>query len=222
MNNPFDDLWFFNRPNILENKIYKDPNLLSLENDKRLGLALLVKIEGECQEKIAQIIQQIKTIEPDQYYYPLSDLHVTITDLIVAHDNFVFDADLVERYVKIIEKIFQKTLSFDISFNGVIATKGAVILKAEAEKILKIRKKIERELTKNGIFLNERFQRDFVHSTIARFRQNLKNPPEFVHKIEQLQNFNIGALKANKILFVLHDWYNSKGKTKVLKEFELK
>ena len=54
-----------------------DPLLSAPEDDKRFGITMLIPIDSEIAKRICSIENEIRMIEPDQYFYPESDLHIT-------------------------------------------------------------------------------------------------------------------------------------------------
>lgn len=220
----YDEIWNSSKEDILNNNIYIDSNLSNIENDKRLGLTVLIQIKGEVLNKFLEIINQLKEIEPEQYYYPSTDMHITVIDFIGASEDFVFDENKVEIYKKVLDKILKDFSRFNIEFKGLTASKGAIMIQGFFDDIFQeLREKLREEVNKQGIELKERYKEvKIAHSTITRFKQKLQNPEKLVNKIEELKNFDFGTFEVKKILFVVHDWYNLNKKTKILGEYELK
>lgn len=69
---------------ILCGDISLDPHLLNLELDKRLGISLLIPVRNNFLPQITQI----KLLEPDQYFYPSTDLHITLQVIATGNSQF--------------------------------------------------------------------------------------------------------------------------------------
>lgn len=223
LRNDYDAAWMNSKQHLLSKEIFVDPLLSVLNNDTRLGLTVLIQLDGKIFEKFSEIIAELKIIEPHQYFYPMSDLHVTIIDLIGASENFVFDKEQVAQYKPVLHNVFQNVTRFPILFNGVCATRGAIFVQGFAGDFIKnMRYAIRQEITKAGLELQERVSGNFVHSCIARFKEPLKNPEKLVRFIEQSRELFLGEFDITSTSFVLHDWYNREEQTTVLDKYLLK
>ncbi|WP_231481145.1 hypothetical protein [Sediminibacter sp. Hel_I_10] len=61
---------------------YEIDELIDSKKDNRFGITLLIRPSIEIKEKIQNFIKEIKKIEPNQYYYPNSDIHITVMSII--------------------------------------------------------------------------------------------------------------------------------------------
>jgi 2'-5' RNA ligase len=214
----YDRIWNSSKENLLNNDVSTDINLSNIEDDKRLGLTVLIPL-GDI---FLKVINQLKEIEPKQYFYPATDTHITVIDFIGASEDFVFDEKQVKVYKKVLDAMLKDFSKFNIEFKGLTASKGAVIVQGFFDDALqKLREKLRQEVNKQGIELKERYKVETAHATIMRFKKKLQNPEALANKIEKMRNIDLGTFEVKKILFVLHDWYNLKGKTKILAEYEL-
>lgn len=219
----YDDIWESSKQALLQNNVEVDSNLSDIENDKRKGLSAIITITGDCLDNFSKIKNEIRKIEPEQYYYPQTDIHVTILTLIHTSENFVFDEEKAETFKEILEKTTRNFPKFDIEFKGLTASKGVVMVQGFFNKTLNEMREAKRdEKKKHELEINQRQKGGIGHCTIIRFKQKLRNPMAFVNKIEELRNISLGTFKVKKIHFVLHDWCNSEAKRKVLAEYELK
>jgi hypothetical protein len=77
---------------------------LNIDNplDKRFGLTLVIKPQIEIQNTIQNFLKELKEIEPEQYYYSNSDLHVTVLSIISCYEGFNLADITVSEYAKII------------------------------------------------------------------------------------------------------------------------
>jgi hypothetical protein len=56
------------------------------EAEKRKGITLIIPVEADNSE-YGEFIKKFSNIEPAQYFYPASDLHVTIFSFISANSS---------------------------------------------------------------------------------------------------------------------------------------
>ena len=60
-----------------------DKSLNNAKNDNRMSLDLLIRIPSEISDKIEECISELKNIEPNVYYYPKTDFHITVIDILI-------------------------------------------------------------------------------------------------------------------------------------------
>ncbi len=217
----YDEIWNSSKTELENNNVSVDLNLRNLDSDRRLGLSVVIPIEGKCSEKFLQVMKKLKFLEPNQYYYPASDFHITVIDFIGAHEDFVIDADQEEAYKEVLIAAAKNISRFKINFEGLTASTGAVMAQGfPSNEMQKLRDSLREGADKHGLELKERYKTYSCHSTIIRFAEKLKSPKAFVENIEKLRHFNFDAVEAEKLFLIVHDWYNRK-KIKVLLEQEL-
>ncbi len=219
----YAQLWNESKIAIQNNEIELDPYLAGNKNDVRRGFSVIIPIAGSCLKNFSNIIRQLKKLEPDQYAYPLADLHLTVLDLwVVASENFVFDKKQADSYDSIFDSVLQDFPIFQVRFAGLTASRAAVLAKGfNGTELKELRESLRTEIQNKGFKLNERYKTESAHATILRFREKLRNPRVFADCIQELQSRDFGILQVQKIQFVLHDWYNSRQKTKILSEYAL-
>ncbi len=196
---------------ILNRKENIDPVLNNLEQDQRFGLSLLITIKGKIVENFKFLMEEVKKTEPEQYFYPESDLHITILDLISANEGYQRDDYIIGRSVKIIEKAINGLPPFEIKFKGIIFSNAAILAKGYYDFELQlIRERMRKIALENDIDFKERYQSISAHSTIVRFNKSLQNREKLAAIIQKYNNFDIGFMKVNQLDLVVHDWYNRK------------
>lgn len=205
---------------ILNGQEVIDPILSSIELDKRLGLTLLIAIKGKITENFRILIDKIQQIEPAQYFYPVSDFHVTILDFIKANEDFEREENTIKKCIKIVENAAHDLPPFNIEFKGIISSNAAILVKGYyGFELQLLRSQIRKNALENDFNLKERYQTVSAHSTIIRFRKKLRNIEKLSEIVQEYNNFNIGVMNVNKLELVVHDWYNCK--KEIIEEFFL-
>jgi 2'-5' RNA ligase len=218
----YDKIWDDSKDAILKNKISLDPSLYNLSKDVRQGLTLITPLNHKVSGKIAKIMKLLKNIEPEQYYYPFENMHITTLNLTPFTKDFVFDKKQCEAFNKVFKKAFIGIKPFNVKLKGITSSKGAVIIQGfYKDAFQKIREDIRREAQKQGVSLNEDYERKTAHSTIIRFRKKLRSPKDFVNQIEKHRNTDLGTVRIDKVLLVLTDWYNRKEKKTIIATYQL-
>ncbi len=182
----YDAAWNNARQHFFDNDIFIDPYLKNLKQDIRVGPTVLIQLEGNIVEKFSNVISELKKFEPHQYYYPVSDLHVTVLDFVGASEDFVYDEGMIESYKSIVQKVCVNYKKFPITFDGIAATRSAIFIQGFAgEHLANLRSNIREQTRREGIVLQERVTGNFVHSCIVRFKEKLHNPEKVVQLIDQ-------------------------------------
>ncbi len=194
-----------------------DVFLVSPETDARMSLALLIRIDESISEKIYEFLEKIKAVEPDLYFYPKEDFHITVMDILKGIPNRVIP-DNIEAYIQCIKECTDTIEPFYIEFRGVTASDNAVLVKGYYEYGLeKLRRLLRKNFTKKHLLLEERYETFSSHITVVRIPDKLTHSNKFITCIQSDDNF--GTMKVGSIELVFHNWYDSR-KT-VLSRFNL-
>lgn len=194
-----------------------DGNLINAAADNRWSLVLLLRISPDISDRIEETIEELKVIEPNQYYYPKQDFHITVMDILKGELNRSIPEN-IDSYRKCIEDCVSKISPFSIEFDGLTASNGAVMVKGFYDEELQcFREQLRKSFRESNLELQERYETISSHITIARFMNKLENPKELLSYVEKEHYF--GKMKVDSIEFAFHNWYDTR--KKVLGEFTL-
>ena len=149
----------------------KDDLLSNAQNDKRMSMVLLIRINPDISNNIQNAINKLKELEPDSiYYYPPSDFHITVIDLLKGElDRKI--PDNINDYINCINECAKEIKPFEIEFDGLTASDNAVLVKGFYDNELqKFRELLRENLIKNNLKLEERYKTISSHITIARLK----------------------------------------------------
>lgn len=203
---------------------YQTDSLIDSPSDKRLGITLLIRPPQPVKNQIQQFLTSMKAIESGQYYYPDSDIHITVMSIISCYDGFDPVSILVEDYVEKIQESIQGFKKFEIEFTGITASPSCVMIQGFPDQTLNSIRDQLRTNFKNSELeqsLDQRYQIQTAHSTVVRLRTALNNKDKFIEKLNAHKNIPFGTFKVDSMELVVNDWYQRKQNTKKLFEFEL-
>lgn len=184
------------------------------ENDKRRGITLLVPLDVKTAGACTVLENDIRAIEPDLYFYPVSDLHVTVLDLVSVRDGFRRDDDGIGKFIRLMEKAVAEVHPFSISFKGIITSRAGILVKGYYSRELQdLRARIRELAIAENIALEERYKSYSAHVTVARFKSLVRNWPALWAFIEKESLREVGAMTVNAMHLVIHDWYNREKET---------
>lgn len=194
-------------------------------SDSRFGITLLLRPSEKIKADIQLFLKELKAIEPSQYYYPDSDIHITVMSIISCYEGFSLDQIAVESYIEIIQKSLADLDEIKIEFRGITASNSAIMIQGfpSDESLNNLRDKL-RENFKNSALeqsIDSRYSIATAHSTVMRFREKLQNPEELIQIANQFREYNFGEFKVDKLELVFNDWYQRERNTIQLKDFQL-
>ena len=185
-----------------------DKYLKNVKIDNRMSLVLLIRIPPEIGDKIEKCISELKVIEPNVYYYPKSDFHITVIDILKGEENRVIPQNLNE-YIQCIKECVGKIKPFKIEFNGITASDNAIMVKGYYEyELQKLRDLLRKTLKEKGLKLEERYESISSHITIMRIPERIEKPKDLLEFVEKERIF--GIMEVNSLELSFHNWYDTK------------
>lgn len=209
------------------NKISSDnyhiDTLIDSKNDRRFGLTLIIRPSNEIKKKIQNFLKNIKEIEPNQYYYPNSDIHITVMSIISCYSDFDMSKIDVQKYIDLTEKCILKGIDLNITFKGITASPSGVMVQGfmNNNELNDIRDRLRKEFKNSNVeqSLDKRYLIQTAHSTIIRFRKELSQKEKFLELLDNSINYDFGTFKVNKFELVYNDWYQREQYVKKIHEF---
>jgi 2'-5' RNA ligase len=201
-----------------------DPQLKN-DSDSRFGITLLLRPSKKTKSNIQLFLEQLKAVDPAQYYYSDTDIHITLMSLISCYKGFTLDKIKVEDYIEIIQKSLLDMGKIEIECKGVTLSPSAIMIQGfpTNESLNDLRDKLRERFKKSTLeqSIDSRYTLSTAHSTVVRFQEKLQNPVEFMHIVEQFRAYDFGSFRVKNIELVYNDWYQRKSKTIHLSDFPI-
>jgi len=198
---------------------------LNSNNDTRRGITILVRIPDNIKREISSFLSTLEHLEPSQYYYPLSDLHVTILSIISCRPGFQLTDFRPEAYCQEIKHALKSVTAFQIEFSGITASTGCIMIQGypKGSQLDQLRANLREGFRESGLesTIDSRYKLITAHITVARFQSPLKDPVTFTDKLNSYRDYNFGTLDVNELEFVYNDWYQKAATTKHIASFKL-
>jgi 2'-5' RNA ligase len=205
---------------------YQIDELIDSAIDNRFGITLLLRPDNNVKEEIKKFLFNIRMIEPNQYFYPESDLHVTILSIISCYHGFSITRIRIEDYIKIIHDSINGIGSFNIEFRGITASSSCLMIQGflNDNTLNQIRNNLRINFRDSDLeqSIDKRYSIQTAHSTILRLKEKLNNKDGFLKILEAYRDYNFGSFPVNSIELVFNDWYQRKEFVEILYKFELK
>jgi len=199
-----------------------DP-MLDTNSDNRRGMSLVIKPPKHIYQQVMPLLDALRMVEPDQYYYPSSDLHITVMPIISCYDGFEIKVIDLEKYISAIS---DSILSIPkITFSGLTASQACVMLRGYSENnsLDEFRNKLRRNFDKNGLVhsMDQRYRMVTAHSTIVRFKSRPKQVAKFLEVLNQFKHTEFGSFQVDKYELVYNDWYQKQANNEHLHTFNV-
>ncbi|UOQ51145.1 2'-5' RNA ligase family protein [Hymenobacter cellulosivorans] len=202
-----------------------DPLLHSAATDTRRGLTLLARPPAAVAAAIEAVLADFRQIEPDQYYYPVSDLHLTVLSIISCYSGFTLDLINPADYQQAVRRIVESAKPFTIRFAGLTASPGAIIVQGFMvdEGLSELRNQVRAFFRHSELqqSIDQRYSIQTAHATVARFTTPLRDPARLMEKIRQYEHCFFGDFEVQDLELVYNDWYQRAGNTVLLEKYSL-
>lgn len=220
----YNHLWEKSLTKFKAGEFELDP-FIDSPDDNRFGITLLLRPDRKTKEKIGQFLQELQKIEPEQYYYPTSDIHVTIMSIISCYPGFDLENIEVNQYTSLFKNLISNMKPIEIAFNGITASPSCILVQGfPSNNLNDLRNRIRASFKSSQHFqsIDKRYSIRTAHCTVARFKSPLKRNEEFIKQLIRCKNADFGVSKIDEVELVYNDWYQRKNKVKVLSTFSLK
>jgi hypothetical protein len=146
--------------------------------DNRSGVNLVCRPPDQVLDYISAIQEWLRVIEPGQYYYPLSDTHLTLFE--VCHSRGLEDAAFIANTVcSNIERLIADLSAPRLDSSALAFDCRACSLNfVPVDHVQIVRRLIRERLTGLGIPPSPRYEPHSAHVTFMRYIKPLQSPPQ--------------------------------------------
>ncbi len=204
---------------------YQTDSLIDSPADKRLGLTLLIRPPQKVKNKIKLFLEELKQIDSYQYYYPISDIHITAMSIISCYEGFRLEQIVVSDYSDLVKQSLKGIDKFKIKFQGITASDSGIMIQGfpENEILNNVRNNLRTNFKDSNLeqSIDKRYTIQTAHATTVRFRKELQNKKAFLAEIEKFKNSYFGSFEVKELELVFNDWYQREKKSILLGKFKL-
>ncbi|KAA1243940.1 mutarotase [Aquimarina sp. RZ0] len=198
--------------------------LIDAHSDQRFGITLLLRPSINVKNNIQKFLSKLKEIEPDQYYYPNSDIHITVLSIISCYEGFDLNHIVLDRYIKIIQESLIDASKIKIECKGVTASPSCVMIKGFGNPVLNdIRNRLRIQFKNSGLeqSIDTRYTILTAHATVVRYRKPISKKLEFLDLIEEYITYDFGSFDTDRLELVYNDWYQRERYVKKIQDFRI-
>lgn len=199
--------------------------MLDAPMDPRRGITLLARPPLNVREAVEIMLGDFKAPAPEQYYYPITDIHLTVLSIISCYAGFSLSLIDSARYAAVVREVVSTQKSFKIQFRGITASPSCLLIQGFPldTTLKKIRNGLRQRFRISGLqhSIDKRYAIQTAHSTVVRFRKPFVHPDAFVQKAKSYRAVDFGIFDVTEMELVFNDWYQKAENTAVLERFRL-
>ena len=224
LSNHYDQMWQVAAPVIKKGNIGQDA-LIDDPADQRYGITLLTRPNAEVAHNIMTFLRQACQLEPEQYFYPQSDLHLTVLSIISCYAGFSLLQVDTEAYAEKVQEALQHIPAFDLEFRGITASTSTVLVQGFPgdDTLELLRNRLRKIFHGSGLqhSIDSRYKIVTAHSTVIRFRQPLREAEQFWHFLMDHRHTDFGTFTVSGLELLGNNWYQQKEKTQYIRRYTL-
>lgn len=224
MKSIYQTMWRDSLPSIRNNQLAMD-GLIDDPKDQRYGLTLVLRPSDKIKQQCQLLVQTLRQFEPEQYYYPAEDIHITLLSIISCYDGFQLQQVNLSNYIEIINQSVQCIPPFQLDFKGITTSNAGVMLQGFNHQgtLNQCRQNLRQSLKHSTLqqSVDARYILQTAHSTLMRFRHPLNNPDRFIQILQDYRETDFGRCETAQIELVGTDWYHRKKQVTLIKTFDL-
>lgn len=220
----YNNLWRDSLAKIKDEQVQFD-NFINSPDDTRYGLTLLARPSEKVKHNITTALKKLKQIAPHQYYYPESDLHITILSIISCYPKFSLTRITPSEYCNVVHSNLKYIAPFKIRFRGLTASPSCVMIQGfpEDNQLNNLRNKLRKDFKNSGLehSIDKRYHIQTAHITAVRFKQQFTDLKKFIDNLVNLKDIDLGSCIIQELELSGNNWYMQRGKVQLIKKFSL-
>ncbi|CAF0796732.1 unnamed protein product [Adineta steineri] len=193
--------------------------------DKRSGITLLIRPDEQVRHRILKFLADLQAIEPEQYYYPSSDMHITVMPIIACYEEFDLNQIVVQDYIDLIQKCLSSQKNITIKFKGITASPSCIMIQGfpQQQALDELRNDMRTVFKASPLqqSIDKRYSLQTAHITVVRFRKPFTAKEEFLKMLENFKDYDFGETTINELELVHNDWYLRDNFVKTLVRFKV-
>ncbi|MGF1834421.1 hypothetical protein [Photobacterium sanguinicancri] len=206
------------------NEYELDKHLLDLDSDTRRGITALTYLKqgsGSALDEIVKFQTAVQEIEPNQYYHPFDELHLTVLSVISCIPAFELNEINTKSYADVFRSVLCSSLPpIEVKYQGVTASPNCIVVQGFPvnDALEKLRNNLRTQLTDAGlrVTFDSRYKLVTAHSSIVRFRLPISDGQTLLALCQQYRNHKFGRIVFTDFELVFNNWYQNLAVTESL------
>jgi 2'-5' RNA ligase len=221
----YDAMWDRAWPDVSRGDVECDSHLAG-GLDPRRGLTLIARPDAALAARFEAVQDALLGADPQQYRQPLPDLHMTVLSLFTVTPDYAPHLARRADYAAAARAALEDLPAFDIDFEGITISRGAVLAKGFPRDgtLERLRARLRDALRTRGLdgTLDQRYRLVTAHSTVLRFVAPPLEPARLAAVLADVRNAPLGCLRVERLQLVINDWYMSSAAVEPVATFTLR
>lgn len=221
----YDAMWDRAWPDVSRGDVECDRHLFG-GLDPRRGLTLIARPGAALAARFEAVQDALLAAAPCQYRQPLSDLHMTVLSLFTVTADYAPHLARRADYVAAVRAALDDLPAFDIDFEGITISRGAVLVKGFPRDgtLERLRARLRDALRAGGLdgTLDQRYRLVTAHSTVLRFVAPPADPARLAAALAAMRDAPLGTMRVDSLQLVVNDWYMSSAAVEPVAAFTLR
>ncbi|MCF8714118.1 mutarotase [Joostella atrarenae] len=204
---------------------YQTDSLINNPTDKRRGITLVIRPNAEVKANIEAFLKELKLVIPNQYFYPETDVHITVMSIISCYNGFRLTDIDPSKYISIIKNCISEIKPFKIDYKGITASPSGIMVQGFTESTIlndfRDRLRADFKSTTLEQSLDKRYAIKTSHVTIARFLNSIQNTEKLISFLDKYRNYDFGSSNVDAMDLVHNDWYMKNEVVESLHHFKI-
>jgi 2'-5' RNA ligase len=221
----YSKMWIDSIDRFKSNKCETDL-LINDPTDMRRGITILSYFNNSVEVEVSNFLEELKIIEPDQYYYPKKELHLTILSIISCITGFKLSNINVDAYSSIFKETIKDIGGFKIKYKGITVSPSCILIQGfpDNEQLSYLRNSLRVNFKKAKLesTIDARYEISTAHATVVRCQTPFKNSIDLMKVLSKYRDYDFGTLEVKSLDLVFNNWYQNLSITKNLSSLKLK
>ncbi len=221
----YDAMWDRAWPDVSRGDVECDRHLAG-GRDPRRGLTLIARPGPALAARFEAVQDALIAADPHQYRQPLSDLQMTVLSLFTVTDDYAPHLARRADYAAAARAALADLPAFDIDFEGITISRGAVLAKGFPRDgtLERLRARLRDALRARGLdgTLDQRYRLVTAHSTVLRFVAPPVEPARLAAVLAEMRDVPLGTMRVDSLQLVINDWYMSSAAVEPVATFMLR
>ncbi len=225
LQNLYTKMWV-NSIDRYKNNNCETDSLINEPSDMRRGITVLSYFDNVVDVKISNFLTELKLIEPDQYYYPKEELHLTILSIISCITGFKLTNIDIEEYSSIFKEAIKEIGPFNVRYKGITVSSSCILIQGfpDNKQLCRLRDSLRSSFNKAKIesTIDSRYEISTAHATAVRCVAPFNNSSNLINILSKYRDYDFGTIEVNCLELVFNNWYQNLAITEKLSSVKLK
>ena len=199
--------------------------LVNDSKDMRRGITVLSYFNDSVGAKVSNFLEELKIIEPEQYYYPKNELHLTVLSIVSCISGFKLSNIDVEEYSSIFKDSVKEIGGFKVKYKGITVSPSCILIQGfpDNEQLSHLRNFLRTHFNKAKLqsTIDSRYKISTAHTTAVRCTAPFKHCEAIMKVLSTYRDYDFGTLEVNSLELVFNNWYQNLSITKSLSKLDL-